>query len=258
MGLENESWWGELLAKKDTVGLKDLAAEFGTTAGAISLALKRTGTPKVPQGDSVSSPESIESTRPGSKDSLIDPFASMLGSVPDAEVARRAGVSVRTIASYRQRNQITGFQGRTAPKQRRPRRSRIDPFEDLLGQVPDRVVAEKAGVTLNAVRNYRATRGIPASRGRGGDVQEQEVAAPVRAAKKDVVETEPPRRASASASASVSIQAPNGSAGYAWRILFEGEVSGIVTGINAAQAVERGASSGLGSVVGLERIGALL
>lgn len=37
----------------------------------------------------------------------------------------------------------------------------------LLGQVPDRVVAERAGVSLNAVRNYRVKRGIAAA-GRDG------------------------------------------------------------------------------------------
>jgi hypothetical protein len=33
----------------------------------------------------------------------------------------------------------------------------------LLGTVPDRVVAEQAGVSLNAVRNYRVKKGIQAA-----------------------------------------------------------------------------------------------
>jgi len=92
-----------------------------------------------------------------------------LGTVPDADVAKKAGVSVRTIASFRARHGIPGYSGPRRPsKNRRPRTSRIDPYQSLLGTVPDRVVAERAGVSLNAVRNYRVKRGIQAARRRSG------------------------------------------------------------------------------------------
>lgn len=46
--LENEPWWSDLLAKKNTHSLKDLATEFGTSVGQLSAALKRTGTVRSP------------------------------------------------------------------------------------------------------------------------------------------------------------------------------------------------------------------
>jgi len=95
------------------------------------------------------------------------PFLEELGKVPDADIADKAGVSVRTVASFRSRHDIAGYSGPRRRKSGRKRRaSRVDPFADLLGTVPDRVVAEKAGVSLNAVRNYRVKHGIPAA-GRG-------------------------------------------------------------------------------------------
>lgn len=107
--------------------------------------------------------DGLPEPRPGSKDAQILEHWDLLGQVPDREVAEKADVSVRTIASFRARHDIAAYSG---PRRRsaRKRRSRIDPYEHLLGKVADRVVAEKAQVSLNAVRNYRARRGIPAAR----------------------------------------------------------------------------------------------
>ena len=41
------------------------------------------------------------------------------------------------------------------------RRSKIDPFADQVGTVPDREIAELAGVTVENVRTWRKRRGIP-------------------------------------------------------------------------------------------------
>lgn len=186
--IETYEWWPELLALKDELSLRELAERFDVTPGAISAAFKRTGTrrkpappgpralrrttredPEAELPPEAGSEEGFESTqtpraRPGSKDSQILDNYELLGSVPDAEVARRAGVSVRTIASFRARHNIPGYTGpRRTASQRGPRLSKIDPYADLLGKVPDRVVAERAGVSLNAVRNYRVKRGIPAA-----------------------------------------------------------------------------------------------
>jgi hypothetical protein len=60
--------------------------------------------------------------RAGSKDALIAQHAAALGQVPDAEVARRAGVSVRTIASFRARHHIPGYRG--------PRRGGAEGYDD--------------------------------------------------------------------------------------------------------------------------------
>jgi len=41
-----------------------------------------------------------------------------------------------------------------------PRRSRLEPHRDLLGKVPDQVLAERASVTVANVRAYRYRHGI--------------------------------------------------------------------------------------------------
>lgn len=252
MGLENEPWWDELVQKKDSHSLRELADTFGVSAGAISLALKRTNTSKVPQGTEPVAPPSA-TNRPGSKDFLLEPMLDQLGSVPDADIAKSAGVSVRTVASYRARNNIAGYTGRSAPSQRRRRRSKIDPFVDLLGTVPDRVVAEKAGVTLNAVRNYRANRGIVSARQQAKESREAaavaSVAAPAAPAPAAPVPT------AAVSAAPVAQAAPSGS-GFAWRVSFENRAGGIVTGVSAHDAAQR--ASRLGIVTAIERLEALL
>lgn len=175
-GLEQTESWPAIAAELDTLPLATLAGRYQTTPSAIVAAMRRTRvrTPSLAptQGDLLP-PEPGDDrvsprVRPGSKDGLIEPFRSLLGQVPDADVADRAGVCPRTIAAYRARNGIAGYRGpRRASGRRGPRRSRIDPHVSLLGQVPDRVVAERAGVSLNAVRNYRVKRGIAAA-GRDG------------------------------------------------------------------------------------------
>lgn len=43
----------------------------------------------------------------------------------------------------------------------RTRISKIDPYTQILGTASDRSVAERAGVSIQAVRDYRKRRGIP-------------------------------------------------------------------------------------------------
>ncbi len=247
--IETYDWWPELVDLKDTLSLRELAEKFSVTPGAISAAFKRTGitrrpAPPGPRARRKSRPESESlppepgeanvSARPGSKDSQILPFQDLLGSVPDAEVADRAGVSVRTIASFRSRNGISGY---TGPRRRRRagggRRSKIDAFAHLLGQVPDRVVAEKAGVTLNAVRNYRAKRGIQAAGRTGSAVSPTEVGA--------------------------ALSFTGGEA--AWRVTAEAETGQsvrVVVAPSLAEAANRAEAAGLGQIVALEWIGAVV
>lgn len=168
--IETYDWWPELVRLKDHLSLRELAEKFDVTPGAISAAFKRSGVSRKPAppgprarrrlGDEQLPPEpgevGAEEARPGSKDARILPFRDVLGTVPDSIVAKKAGVSVRTIASFRARNKIAGYSGpRRRGADRAPRKSRIDPFAHLVGTVPDRVVAEKANVSVNAVRNWR-------------------------------------------------------------------------------------------------------
>ncbi|MFH1462993.1 MAG: hypothetical protein ABIO70_01270 [Pseudomonadota bacterium] len=54
---------------------------------------------------------------------------------------------------------------------RRPRRTKLDAYLDKVGLLPDKQVANLAGVTSENVRTYRVRRGIPARwRGEGGGV----------------------------------------------------------------------------------------
>ena len=71
-------------------------------------------------------------------------------------------VSVRTVASYRARHKIAGY---TGPRKRqgpgkKMHQSKIDTYASLVGIESDKEIARRAGVTPNAVRHYRMTRGI--------------------------------------------------------------------------------------------------
>ena len=165
--LESMDYWPELLKLKDEHSLKELADRYGVTAGAIVTALKRTGTARSPSAHSEErAPASTKSakasaTRPGSKDRHLEAHRHLLGTIPDSEVANKAGVSVRTVAAFRARHGISGFSGkRRVPEVRRGRRSHIDEYAHLLGSVADQEIARMAGVSPSAVRNYRHKRGL--------------------------------------------------------------------------------------------------
>jgi hypothetical protein len=121
------------------------------------------------QLDVTASDDGADSSKPasGGRRSKIDPFADLLGTVPDSVVAGKAGVSINAVSNYRRRRNIGAFDpgplttaaaSGPTPTGRKP--SKIDPYHDELGTVPDRVIAEKAGVSMNAVSNYRRRRGI--------------------------------------------------------------------------------------------------
>jgi transposase len=242
--LETLEFWPELVTLKDELSLRELSERFGVTPGAISAALKRTGTTRtaappgpraarkrageLPPEAGATDGDAPPRPRPGSKDHLIHAHWDILGNVPDAEVAREAGVSVRTVASFRARHNVPGYTGprRSARSQKR-RPSKIDAFAHLLGTVPDRVVAQQAGVSLNAVRNYRNKRGISAA----------------------------PRERGAEASAPVSA---GGS--HAWRVTLRqggAEVVRVVVAADIGEALSL-ARTADAEVIGLNWVGALL
>lgn len=119
-----------------------------------------------------SEPETVEASTPAPaakpkrrRKSKIDPYAELLGQSPDSEIAKLAGVTTEAVRMYRRRRGVAPARRRatkTAAKKPGRRRSRLDPFYDLLGKIPDAEVAEKAGVTAENVRAYRSRHGIAA------------------------------------------------------------------------------------------------
>jgi transposase len=244
--IETEDWWDELVELKDEMSLRELAAKFNVTPGAISNALRRNRLDRKPapsgprayrvispkQDDSLPpEPEESVSTdplvRPGSKDYLLEPAFHLLGHLPDAAIAKRCRVSVRTVASYRARHNITGYSGpRKRTVKKKVHQSKIDPFAHLVGRESDNEVARKAGVTLNAVRHYRITRGIVQA-GNGNRPLE--------------------------GSASTTNQA--------WLVRFVDEAqetTRVLLGVDLLTIVTRAESANLGTVVSVEKVGEVL
>lgn len=171
--LESRPFWDELVSVKDELSLRELAQRFGVSVGAIQAALRRQGlsrraSPSGPRSTRDPAPTPVAApaaeptstlARPRSKDACLHALHDRIGVVSDAEIAREAGVSVRTVASYRARHALPAF--RPPPPARAA--SRITPFSWLLGAVSDRRVAERAGVSVEAVRSYRARHGLPAA-----------------------------------------------------------------------------------------------
>ena len=108
--------------------------------------------------------------------SKLDQHRDIIGSLPDKEVAERAGVTAENVRTYRLRRGIPALwrgesAGASKPSAQRPapsprprarRRSALDPYHDRLGRIPDRSLAELAGVSAENVRAYRKRHDIPA------------------------------------------------------------------------------------------------
>ncbi len=89
-------------------------------------------------------------------DSPVERFRDRLGLLPDAEIAKLAGVTRSGVQKYRQRHGIP------APTEggvkRRGRPTAI--AEELLGQLSDAEIARRAGRSRSAVQKLRTRRGI--------------------------------------------------------------------------------------------------
>ena len=120
--LEHQQWWPELVSLKDEMSLRELGSRFGVTPSAVMKAFARNGITR-------------KSAPPGPR-------------------------------KYRQARSLPPEAGSPrAPKakgRRRGPKSKVEPFHDIVGVEPDSVVAQRAGVTVAAVRNYRKRFGIVA------------------------------------------------------------------------------------------------
>jgi hypothetical protein len=195
--------------------------------------------------------EAAPSREPGRRVSRIDAFRDLVGVLPDAEVAARAGVTTSGVLQYRQRHGIPAAGRKVeAPDAQsvagRPRPpSRIEPFHHLVGVLSDGEVAAQAGVTANAVQMYRRKRGIPAApAGAGGRT-------PV-----------PALRAEAGGSPARPVASPRSGRSnrvFGWRITLQtarGEVVRYAVASDAEAACLL--ADGLGEVARIERLGEAL
>jgi hypothetical protein len=116
--------------------------------------------------------------------SKLDEYRDIIGTLSDKDVATRADVTAENVRTYRLRRSIpASWRGETMeqleakrgkgnatapadPETAAPRRKRrasaLDPYQDQLGHVPDRRLADMAGVSAENVRAYRKRHGIPA------------------------------------------------------------------------------------------------
>ncbi|HJN73369.1 MAG TPA: hypothetical protein QGF58_05480 [Myxococcota bacterium] len=197
----------------------------------------------------------------------LEPFKDQLGDVADMEIASLAGVSNQTVAAYRRSLGIAPTKRRgpkpaagkptraakkaspkakaskaakKAPKaapKKRGRKSKIEPFDSLLGKVADAEIAAKAGVSDNAVRNRRFRMGI---------------AAPPRVTKAKAAPKAAPKAAKKAAKKAAPSSAPR----LAFRVYQKGDDAIVVAGslVEAARiATEKGRK-----VKGLELLGPVL
>jgi len=177
--LELRPWWPELVEAKDRCSLRELSERFGVSPGAINAALKRSG---IQRRSARPGPRSNGAAEPSAKgvkgrqsrkssEQRLAAHERFLGVLSDAQVAKRAGLSVATVARIRRERNIE-----VAPNLGGRERggSRIEPYTHLLGTVSDEEVAGLAGVTRSAVRNFRARRKIPSMQERtkvGGEAE---------------------------------------------------------------------------------------
>lgn len=104
-------------------------------------------------------------SRKPAKHHVLDPFAHLLGTMPDAKIAEMAGVS-RTLVLYRrQRDGIEAYGNRSKGRSggRRGRKSVLLPFVELMGIRSDAEIARMAGCNKDNVTSYRRRHGIRSS-----------------------------------------------------------------------------------------------
>ena len=263
--LENTSGGLDLEPKLDTHSIVALSKEYAVPAGQIAAAVKRTGRKRVvrsPSGEELP-PEPEESStgqraakgaartgarRGGAKSRILEEHRALLGTVADAEVARITGVSPRTVATFRARHGSPGYQrwsdANRDRSQKRP--SRIDPFVEHVGNAPDVEVAAMAGVTPQAVRNYRKKNGIAAPTRRSR--RAARAPSPSRAAPP----APKPERTAPSSTAELAV------GGFGWLVTFSSGERRIVSAPTATTLIARASAAGLGSVTAIERLDPML
>ena len=155
------------------------------------------------------------------------------------ELSDKFGASPAAIANALKRNGIKRKSAPAGPRRprtspsspkRRGRKSKLSQFRDQMGMVVDREIAERAGVTVSAVTNYRRRHNIKASGGQGRPRKRPEGSAPPKV-----------RRV--------------GARGY--RVVIGGE-SFVIIANDIAEAAAAAGRSGRGEVTQIELLGRAL
>ena len=226
--LESFDWWEDIVRLKDELSLRELGEKFGVTPGAITSALKRNGLTRQP-------------APPGPR-ALRKRSTSHLPPEPGEALAKKAApkkAAPKKAAPKKSASKLADLpvskNARRTPQRRR--KSRIDPFAHLVGEVADRIVAEHANVTINAVRNYRVVRGITAA-GRRGRQTEAVVEAPAVAVVAEVASPAPV------ATAPVAAPVAGSGAQQAYQVTLDDGRTGIVVGVTLVAAATRAESAG--------------
>lgn len=230
------SWVAEALRLKDVMDVREIARRLDVRLGDLVSELRRHGA--VPGAKE--HPTERPDARSGSRDGQILRHFDLLGKVPDSDVARAASVSIRTVASFRARHGIPGYDGPRRRAETRGRRSsRLEDHVGVLGVVPDRVVADLSGLSLGAVRAFRIKHNIPAA----GRMSEAEI------------------RAALAGDAAPSPIAEAGAVAWHVKVRHAGVTSDVVVVADSLEGAAARARDVLGAghdVVALERLGPLL
>lgn len=89
--------------------------------------------------------------------SSLDSYVHLFGRVTDKHIASLASVSIRAVAAYRKRH---GLPRGKKEYEQRPERYSCS-YHDLLGILPDTIIAKAFGITHPAVSQARRCRNIP-------------------------------------------------------------------------------------------------
>ena len=158
------------------------------------------------------------------------------------ELSERFGASPAAIANALKRNGINRTPARAGPRQARAaepvkkkgpgRPSVLEQYEDQMGKVVDREIAERAGVTVSAVTNYRKRHNIEATKERGR-----------------------PRKRPAALVDAMNTRRLGGARGY--RVVIGGEPY-VVIAADIAEAASKAREFGRGEVTHIELLGRAL
>jgi predicted DNA binding protein len=161
--IEDQPWWPKLVAEKDAKSLRELSAEFGVSPAAISNALKRNNLTRT---SARSGPRKYRAAAPAAKLRPVRKVFTKKAS-PAKRVSSKKMSMLAEAAAAKARAPKAPVRRAAVGRRRKGRVSVLAQYQDQMGKVVDRVIAEKAGVTVSAVTNYRKRHQIAPATGRG-------------------------------------------------------------------------------------------